>query len=130
MNGIDRRSQKVVCILEIEFATPRGVAIACPVPSVDGVYTVADFVSLEEFFEDPDLHPGITLTDFPTFVATLTGGRRVRGGWPIVAFRPVDERKTDIGELIRAGRSFETELAEEWLDQEIKGGLRKLLEDA
>lgn len=93
MNGINRRGQKVRCITEIEFVRPNGEAIEAPAPTLNEVYTVKDFVNLEPFFSEPDLHPGITLFDFPTFTAKFKDGRRIKGGWPIVAFRPLIEDK-------------------------------------
>lgn len=106
MNGIDRIGQKVVCIAHIEIVDRRGRAVSGPYPVVDEVYTVGDFVDSGMICHDDtlerELAPGITLLE----IATIRG-RRIRDGqwielgWPIICFRPLDERKTDISLLRR-----------------------------
>lgn len=103
MNGIDRRSQRVICVCKLTVCLEDGGTLSNDprVPQKWAVYTVDDFVPaiFVPGFIGPQ--PGITLREVQTPVCCVT---EAPSGWPIIAFRPVDERKTGIGELVRAGR--------------------------
>lgn len=135
MNGINRRGQKVVCVYEIEIETPSGRVYDGPAPKLDDVYTVADFLDTGMILsggdgEGPGL-PGIALREIGCIRGRVAATKEyVDLGWPILMFRPLDERKTDISDIIRNDGRFDKELAEEWLDHTIQDELRKLVERA
>lgn len=106
MNGINRRDQKVVCVMQIDVEDGKGHIFPGPYPEVDKVYTVEDFVDSGMVRETgEDMVPGITLRELASIRGRRVGdGERRVMGWPIIAFRPLDERKTDIGDLVRAGQ--------------------------
>ncbi len=105
MNGINRVSQKVVCVHEFEMFDAQGRAYPGPMPIADKIYTVAGFIDNTGLLEsipgsDPDdLIPGIELMEIPS--PKQRGGNR-RLGWPLIGFRPALDRKTDISALTEA----------------------------
>jgi hypothetical protein len=99
MNPINRRGQKVVCVVEFDLVSTRGGKYGGPGPLLDEVYTVINFIDNTGKFipdADDDLSLGIELLEVPSPISP-PGPL----GWPIIAFRPADERKTDISDLIR-----------------------------
>lgn len=108
MNGINRRGQKVVCVMEFEIADPEGNVYRGPQPVLDGVYTVIDFIDngRHAISSDGDVRPGLDLLEVPGLRAPRNPV--VRFGWPIIGFRPMveDERKTDISELRKIAESI------------------------
>lgn len=107
MTGINRVGQKVICVVEIEIETPRGEVYLGPLPVLDEVYTVTGFAETgmrAAVTMDANLDVGITVAEIPT----LRGRHRKTGAWidlawPIMLFRPVDERQTDISDLVKIG---------------------------
>lgn len=106
MNGINRRSQKIVCVIEMDFLDPGGRLWPGIYPKLDEVYTVADFIDntglmrgagIEADLCDIDVTMGLELMEIPC----PTGPTR-KLGWPIICFRPADERETDISTLMPA----------------------------
>ena len=109
MSAINRRSQKVACVIEVEICDMRGNLLPGPCPEMDRIYTVADFVNNGGYLQAPatsgfDPSIGLDLVELPAARVRTRGGRIVVIGWPVGCSRPVDERKTDIGNLIRIGR--------------------------
>lgn len=105
MNPINRRGQKVVCVIAFEYeicgSTPEVSSL-----SLGEVYTVDDFLDLSHALVEARLWPGITLVEYPGLRIKLAStGVWEPMGWPLVAFRPVDERETDISDLVRLGTS-------------------------
>jgi len=102
MNGINRRGQKVVCVAEIELVLLSGRTYPGPMPQVDETYTVVDFAHSGCVrgigIEAEALAPGIVLREIPS--PRSTADHRLFG-FPIIAFRPLDERETDIGDLLK-----------------------------
>lgn len=111
MNPINRRGQKVVCVVDFEFEMGDGSVPKVQLPNIDEVCTVADFVDLSFALEDPANWPGITLVEHPVRIKRKDTGTWAPMGFPIIAFRPVDERQTDISELLPLGRVLEKETA-------------------
>lgn len=106
MNGINRRSQKVVCVIELDILDPRGVLWPGTYPKLDEVYTVADFIDNTGLMKgfgivvdpvDLDVTMGLELMEIP-----CPKGPTRKLGWPIICFRPADERTTDISTLMPA----------------------------
>lgn len=90
MNGIDRIGQKVVCVVPVEFWL-LGICISMPAfPRQDRTYTVAGF-------EDSSGHPGIHLQEIAGIDCPCR--KLTNTAWPLSAFRPVNERKTDISQF-------------------------------
>lgn len=103
MNGINRRGQKVVCVIEVEYETVSGAV--CPFgPTLNEVYTVRNFIDRNkgviQCIDLPDfpLDLFIDLVEIESPVVVRT---QEPIGWPIAAFRPVQTRETDIGELLK-----------------------------
>jgi hypothetical protein len=101
MNGINRRGQKVICIMDLVIEDMAGEVPRLTLPEYGEVYTVEDFRDSRMVFEhqsiDDDGLPGIDLVE----IASIHGRDPVTKelivlGWPIVAFKPVDERRTSI----------------------------------
>lgn len=106
MNPINRVGQKVVCVTEFEIYDYLGNLFCGPSPRIDGVYTVAGFLNNEGAAASLDLlddiGPGIELREVPSVRGK--GGTRSLG-WPIIGFRPLLDRETDISALVEAGKS-------------------------
>jgi hypothetical protein len=86
----------------LEILDPRGVMWRGTYPQLDEVYTVADFIDNAGLMReiegiDLDVTMGLELMEIP-----CPKGRVRKVGWPIICFRPVDERKTDISTLVPA----------------------------
>lgn len=103
MNGINRRGQKVICIMELEIEDAAGNYPLLPIRPVPGEqYTVADFLDSGMVLEDQDVDaaeelPGIVLFEIePIRGRDIVTKQPVVLGWPIIAFKPVDERETSI----------------------------------
>lgn len=100
MNGINRRGQKVVCIADMVITCRSHTGIERkypgPFPVMEGVYTVVNFIMSGIDMDEPDKgkSPGLELAEVPTVMCCCGCG--AKAGWPIFAFRPLDERKTDI----------------------------------
>lgn len=94
MNGINRRSQKVVCVFTIELlnASTGQVIPLKQRPKEDGIYTVDDFID-NTGLVNPEDAPAITLMEITTPIAKMPDGSRRPFGWPIAAFRPLIEDK-------------------------------------
>ena len=103
MNAINRIGQKVICVIRMVAQYEDGVCSSEGVPQVNCAYTVSGFVSAPtQLAPGIVMHsPGITLTEVDSPECSCCGARM---GWPIQAFRPVNERKTDIGDLVRLGQ--------------------------
>lgn len=104
MNDINRRGQKVVCILEFELISYDGRIYQGPQPVFNEVYTVNDFVDnsgnvVPSCPVHGDMRPGIELCEIAPPLHRKSTGQPIRFGWPILGFRPADERETDISEL-------------------------------
>jgi hypothetical protein len=96
--AIDRVGQKVVCVVEFDIFLLDGSRYG-PVPVKDQVYTVAAFGEFPFSFDQARKGmPGISLVEVPDIQAPRSGSE---APWPMIAFRPVDERKTDISEIVR-----------------------------
>ena len=92
MNPINRVGQKVVCVMPANVWL-LGVCISLTdYPVKDRVYTVSGF-------ENSLSHPGIHLTELSGITCPCKGLKDL--AWPISAFRPVDERKTDISQFTK-----------------------------
>lgn len=107
MNAINRLGQKVVCIAEIDVVTQSGARYPGPVPVLDEVYTVTGFgpTGMKAPPDLPDADIGIILAEIPTIRGRSSCDRTWRNlTWPLVIFRPVDERKTDISDLVRVAK--------------------------
>jgi hypothetical protein len=92
MSGIDRIGQRVVCVQDhVVWANFCCDAIT-RWPLLDEIYTVAGFAEIDGV-------PGIFLAELPpvTCECHLLSG----APWPLQCFRPLDERKTDIGSLTK-----------------------------
>jgi hypothetical protein len=87
MNPINRIGQKVICVVPDRFWTQQVCPSLKVIPRKDEVYTVTGF---------EDLHgvPCIHLREI-VGLSCECGGLN-NAPWLIQAFRPVDERKTDI----------------------------------
>jgi hypothetical protein len=108
MNGINRRSQKVICIAEFDLIdAASGRLYSGPTPQINEVYTVDAFVDSGPLVDTDGIltdgshdAPGITLVELKSpKTKSKYGGRRPLG-WPIVGFRPLLERGTDISALV------------------------------
>lgn len=104
-NGINRRGQKVECIIGVEVVNHRGKPLATPQPGK--VYTVDDFLlsgklahGAEQISEEAT-HPGISLIEIPTATCECCGKML---GWPIVCFRPIvhPDTKADLSAIVDA----------------------------
>lgn len=106
MNGINRRGQKVRCIAGFYIETCNGDVLppACPLtPQVGETYTVDGFLLTGIVVDRGTVTkhgPGIVLREINSPTCDCCSNLM---GWPIVAFRPLDERKTDISTLVEAG---------------------------
>jgi hypothetical protein len=103
MNGINRRGQKIVCIMEMDIEGPTGIPYDGETPKIDRVYTVADFIDNEGLLAphaEMNTHAALDLFELP---ALKLKGQTRRAGWPIICFRPLDERETDISALVGLG---------------------------
>jgi hypothetical protein len=102
MNGINRRGQKVVCIAEINvFLGPGSFnPYGGPIPRPDETYTVEGFIESGFILSEigSGRVPGLALREMPC--AFFGTGEPM--GWPVAGFKPVDERKTDISDLMPA----------------------------
>ncbi len=103
MNGINRRGQKVICVASFSIHGLFGEVVPHQTPQPDHVYTVADFIdcigaSVEGQY---GRMPGIDLVEVPVIILR---GTNKPSGWPLVGFRPADERKTDISDLVKAAK--------------------------
>lgn len=99
MNPINRRGQKIACVQEIEYESITGALYAGAYPELDGVYTVKDFVARHKLCVGP---PEMGLVGYiELFEMPSPNAYGTPVGWPIICFRPVDERKTDISVFTR-----------------------------
>jgi len=101
MNGINRRGQKVVCIMTLVIEDCAGNLPDLTLPEEGEVYTVADFRDSGMVYEHQSIDgeglPGIDLVEISSIRGTdFETKEPVVLGWPIVAFEPLDERATDI----------------------------------
>ena len=99
MNGINRRGQKVVCVAEVTVIVGDISALRKydgPAPRREAVYTVDGFIESVLLAGPFGTVPGIALMEIPC-VLKPPGMQPM--GWPIAAFRPLDQRETDISEL-------------------------------
>lgn len=111
MHPINRRGQKVVCIMEIDIETPAGEIYTGRTPVLDQVYTVTGFgetgmlAAVAEPIQGIDV--GVTVAEIPSIQ-----GRHHRTGvwqtlaWPLAMFQPADYRTTDISDLIEIGKKW------------------------
>jgi hypothetical protein len=87
MNPINRVGQRVLCV-----HPPSGWLKACPAlrvwPMRGEAYTVAGFETIEGI-------PGVHLREIAGVYCECS--RLENAPWPLRCFRPLDERKTDIG---------------------------------
>lgn len=103
MNAINRREQKVVCVATINVWIGNTVETLQlydgPTPEPERVYTVDGFIESGFILDAPRSGslPGIALVEIP---CSLTSATMEPLGWPIAAFRPLDERATDISALL------------------------------
>jgi hypothetical protein len=92
MNPINRDGQKVICVSD-----HRAWLFVCPTitvyPRARETYTVSGFAPIKMKDGSEDI-PGIHLRELEGF--TCSCGGFTNEPWPVEAFRPVDERKTDI----------------------------------
>lgn len=99
--AIDRVGQKVRCVMSFGIETSTGeTAAGCPTEGT--VYTVGGF----EAVHHPVAIDGVTHLSAPGIhlgeirgICCLKCARPM--SWPIVGFAPVDERETDISEIVR-----------------------------
>jgi len=98
MNGINRRGQKVICVLEIELAGAGGFVYPGPYPKENQAYTVADFIDNGALLITnnlgPDIAPAVVLVEIPCPQVRRRPGKLI--GWLLACFRPAFEGKTDI----------------------------------
>ena len=92
MNPINRIGQKVICVGDERV----WFVYVCPTivdfPKRGEVYTVAGFANVGD-----STLPGIHLREVPPLECACKS--IVGAAWLLSAFRPVDERKTDISEF-------------------------------
>ena len=90
MSDINRIDQKVICIQPKIFFWVMCLGVDCPIEGQ--VYSVAGFA-------DALTEPGIHLREIAGFTCACRD--ITNGAWPMRAFRPVDQRKTDISDLAK-----------------------------
>jgi hypothetical protein len=90
MNAINRIGQKVVCVAENAIWSYVCETLRVH-PMKGSVYTVTGFATIIS-----DI-PGIHLRELGGFTCSCSGADNQ--AWPISAFRPLDQRKTDISEF-------------------------------
>lgn len=109
MSGINRRGQKVVCVVEVEYESQRTGHCYRGGPRLNEVYTVTDFLgprpTLRAEQMDVDGVEFIDLLEVRSLYLEIPGQPRIPIGWPVICFRPVDERRTDISDLVALGRN-------------------------
>lgn len=104
MSGINRRGQKVVCVIEVEYESATSGELFAISPRLGKIYTVRDFVDRNKGvircadLPDFPLDLFIDLIELESPVVIRT---KEPIGWPIAAFRPVQTRETDLGDLLR-----------------------------
>ena len=92
--SINRVGQKVVCVASAslwQFVCSRYYIIG-GFPEFGRTYTVTAFENIV-----PSGRPGVHLAEMPGLTCECKSIRN--SSWPIAAFRPVDERETDISAL-------------------------------
>jgi hypothetical protein len=90
MNSINRRGQKVICI--IDHAIWADFCCELRWPLQDEIYTVSGFAEI-------DGCPGIFLHELPPVVCVCH--QLDDAPWPLECFRALDERQTDISEFTK-----------------------------
>jgi hypothetical protein len=90
MNAINRIGQKVICVAENAIWQYLCETIRTH-PIKGSIYTVTGFAPIMG-----DV-PGIHLRELDGFSCTCSGV--ANAAWPISAFRPLDQRKTDISQF-------------------------------
>lgn len=109
MNPINRVGQKVECIAGFTIETCDGDVFgpgAKPnhTPQVGQTYTVDGFLATGHVIDLGILTrhgPGIVLREIAAPTCDCCSKKM---GWPIIAFRPLLDRETDISALVEAGK--------------------------
>ena len=92
MNAINRCGQRVVCIQDHAVWANFCCDAITRWPIYDQIYTVTGFSEIEG-------NPGIFLRELPRVNCACVG--LSNAPWPLVIFRAIDERRTDISEFTK-----------------------------